>query len=331
MDEGKEFQAMIQQKVKEFKRKKPSWWKRLQIFLYYWCWGSVRAIGYQLYLYFYSFIMAPPNPWKLLQQTADPTADHQRTLSWVQIASVDEVKQVADYFTKEHHKRHQGLSKRQKMTVNDIFCSCISGATARLIQYHREHDATRDGLSLPYMNLVMPVHMQGGILLPGQSMGNKIGAIVSQVPAEATPDAVERLHQVHESLWSRKQTPSAVLSFFVAQAFGGTLGTIMGPRVTSWLFSKAHANASVVVTNVRGPEKAGHLGGRKVEANLGFLPLPPGVPIGMVVMSYNQNITLTVMAEPWAVQDADRFLSWVVEEYQQLLRQSKDSSSTGNA
>lgn len=154
-------------------------------------------------------------------------------------------------------------------------------------------------------------------------MGNKIGAIVSQVPAEAAEGASERLHQVHDTLWNRKQTPTAALSYIIAQTFGGTLGTLLGPRLTSWLFSKAHANASVVVTNVRGPETAAHLGGRKVEANLGFLPLPPGVPIGLVVMSYDQKITLTVMAEPWAVPDADRFLTWVVEEYQELVQEAQ--------
>jgi hypothetical protein len=108
----------------------------------------------------------------------------------------------------------------------------------------------------------------------------------------------------------------------VANVFGGTLGPLLGQKMTSWLFSKAHANASIVVTNVRGPERAAHLDGRRVETTLGFLPLPPGVPIGMVVMSYNQRITLTIMAEPWAVPDADRFLSWVVEEYQELLNEA---------
>jgi diacylglycerol O-acyltransferase len=346
MDEGAVFREMIQDKLAAFRqsRKKKSWWKRLQIFLYYWCWGSIRALGYQVYLYFSSLVV--PNPWKLLQQQAAAAATaaadqdeedhpHIRTLSWVQVATVAEVKQVANYFTKQHKKANPDANKRQKMTINDIFCSCATGATAKLMQYHRQQendhrhssDNESSSLSLPYLNLVIPVHMQGGILLPGQSMGNKIGAIVSQVPAEAAKGASDRLHQVHDTLWNRKQTPTAALSYLVAQTIGGTVGTILGPRVTSWLFSKAHANASVVVTNVRGPETAAHLGGRKVEANLGFLPLPPGVPIGVVVMSYDQKITLTVMAEPWAVPDADRFLSWVVEEYQELLEQSQNDGT----
>ena len=89
-----------------------------------------------------------------------------------------------------------------------------------------------------------------------------------------------------------------------------------------WLFENAHANASVVVTNVRGPDRVVHLDGREVVGTLGFLPLPPGIPIGMVIQSYANTLTLTIMAEPWAVPDADLFLSWIVEEYQALKRQA---------
>jgi hypothetical protein len=39
------------------------------------------------------------------------------------------------------------------------------------------------------------------------------------------------------------------------------------------------------------------------------------------VSSYNQRVSLSVTAEPWAVPDADQFLEWVSEEYQTLLDQ----------
>ena len=74
-----------------------------------------------------------------------------------------------------------------------------------------------------------------------------------------------------------------------------------------------------------------HLDGRRVEGSMGFLPLPSGIPIGVVVSSYANKLMLTVMAEPWAVPDADLFLSWIVEEYQTLKREAgiedKDKSS----
>jgi hypothetical protein len=193
----------------------------------------------------------------------------------------------------------------------------------------------------------------------GQSMGNKIGAMVSRIPGEnlggggggggrASNEhddpailAQERLIQVHTVLNERKQTPAAVLSYLAAGLMGrispsssassnndddtSSISYSVGSSSSSWtpwLFRKAHANASVVVTNVRGPESCVHLEGRPIRAFLGFLPLPAGVPVGLVVGSYNNEITLTVTAEEYAVPDADKFLGWVQDEYELLKRRS---------
>jgi hypothetical protein len=64
------------------------------------------------------------------------------------------------------------------------------------------------------------------------------------------------------------------------------------------------------------------LEGRRVEATLGFLPLPPGIPVGVVCSSYANQVGLTVTAQPLAVPNADLFLSWVVEEFQSLLQEA---------
>ena len=66
-----------------------------------------------------------------------------------------------------------------------------------------------------------------------------------------------------------------------------------------------------------------HLEGRPVRAFVGFLPLPAGVPVGLVVSSYGKQITLTVTAEEYAVPNADKFLGWVREEYE-LLKQGAE-------
>lgn len=81
-----------------------------------------------------------------------------------------------------------------------------------------------------------------------------------------------------------------------------------------------------------------------VESAHGFLPLPPGIPVGVgefdlnvifllmptslmnglllqlptVVQSYAGGMSLSVTAEKWAVPDADSFLIWVMEEYIRL-------------
>jgi hypothetical protein len=118
---------------------------------------------------------------------------------------------------------------------------------------------------LSEMNLVIPVHLQGGVILPGQGIGNKIGALLCRVPAKQN-DGV---------------------SYMMAQAFGG-VGSRPG-GTTPWFFSKAHCNASAVLTNVRGPDEYVHLDGRTVEAIMGFLSFPPGIPVGVVVTSYSNT------------------------------------------
>ena len=345
MDEHEDFQNMIKMKLKAFQKHKKSFWKRLQFVLYYWCWGSIKAFAYQFYLYWADLIsrLTNSNPWILLRQQVqnDDVSSESRTLSWCQATTLDEVKQVAAYFS----------TKTSRVTVNDVFCSCVTAAIAKLIHYHQNQHNDLN-LSLPNLNLVMPVHMQGGILLPGQSLGNKIGAIVSRLPGLSKEDETplspsERLERVHQVLSSRKKTPAAFWSFLLAKfvgsvGFGGhniheitTEDSAKTKKISAnlvpWIFEKAHANASVVVTNVRGPSKMVHLDGRRVEGSMGFLPLPSGIPIGVVVSSYANKLMLTVMAEPWAVPDADLFLSWIVEEYQTLKREAgieeKDKSS----
>jgi diacylglycerol O-acyltransferase / wax synthase len=348
MDEADEIQQRILQEISLFKsrRKKTPWWKKLISFVYFWFWGSIQAIYYQLYLYIVSWTPSNRTPWNILRQAYSAQRGiksgediwEPRSISWMQIASVDEVKQVAKYYSKRI---------RSHVTVNDVFCSCVSAAIVKLLRYHRTVNPWKnDNLELPFMNLVIPVHIHGGILLPGQSIGNKIGALVARIPCEAGITKSEsqeemskcRLEQIHRILTERKRTPAAFLAYKMASMMGywsssgngtssgddlekGVAKTTPASSWTSWIFGKAHANASVVITNIRGPDQLVHLDGHPVQATLGFLPLPPGIPLGIVVSSYNQSVALTITAEPWAVPDADQFLGWVQEEYHTLKEQ----------
>jgi len=406
MDEGPEFQEKIKQKIQWFqqKKKRTPWWKRILFVWQYWMWGTLKAVTYQLYLFavtwYERWISPHDDPWMILksmyddkqQQRKQRSSSQQqqqqqlpppRTLSWATVAPVDEVKKVCDYYSRQQQQQQQQenggkrSSSSSGITINDIFCSCVSAAIIKQLKYHRSvnpkisssspntnvntnvnnKQCLLQQLSLPYMNLIIPVHLQGGILLPGQSMGNKIGAMVSRIPGEnlttsnndPTLVAQERLIQVHTVLNERKQTPIAVLSYLMA-GFMGYLSPSSSTSISSgtnhndtysvgssssswtpWFFSKAHANASVVVTNTRGPESCVHLEGRSIRALLGFLPLPAGVPVGVVVGSYNNEITLTVTAEEYAVPDADKFLCWVEDEYELLKRRAATGTGATDA
>ena len=86
--------------------------------------------------------------------------------------------------------------------------------------------------------------------------------------------------------------------------------------------AKMESNAAFVVTNFEGPTRRIHFGGREVKLSQVFTPLPPRVPIGVTVSTYAGNLSISVTAEPWAVPDAEKFLSWVLDEYKFLYTES---------
>jgi len=178
-------------------------------------------------------------------------------------------------------------------------------------------------------HISIPVHLKGGVVLPGESVSNQIGAFVARLPGEmestgdASERAQERLLAVHKELYAIKQTPVPLISHFVAKTLSNVAGTFLPQSWTPWMYERASAGSVAVVTNTRGPTEPLHLKGRSVESFLGFVPLPPGLPMGIVLGSYAGHITMTLSACPWAVPDGDQFLSWVLEEYLELVKAAK--------
>jgi diacylglycerol O-acyltransferase len=169
------------------------------------------------------------------------------------------------------------------------------------------------------------VHLKGGIILPGESVGNNLGAFVARVPGEMygeNSSSQARLQAVSRELTTLKRSPAALLSHVAAKALSYS-AAVLPLSWASKLYSSANAGSIAVVSNNRGSPEPVHLAGRKVESLYGFLPLPPGVPVGIALVSYAGKVNCTVTAESWAVPDADQFLVWVLEEYLSLLASAK--------
>jgi len=314
-DEAQELRKIIQKEVKRrMGVSSKTLLQKLQFYmkkLLWFCYGSIQATLHHLYL----LLFTPNNPFDELQSLLQNDSNTGRTVSWCDAAPLEQVKQVAK-------------SMGDKVTVNDVMVSCVTFAVARQLDVHRkklaaihpQHTRVQTTRSNT-INVVIPVHLGGGVLLPGQSVGNNIGAFCAQVPGEETIGAKVRLERVHNSLWTAKSTPAPLLSYMFARAT-----FVLPTSVTQRLFRSSQAHACVAVTNNRGSPRELHVDGHAIVSMAGFLPLPPGIPIGVSVTSYNGEISLSVTAEPWAVPNSDEFLKWVLEEYQRLLIMSKAES-----
>ena len=324
-DEAPAMRAQIRAAVQKRRSREKSWWQRLwkKFLLALWILlGSIPVFWNQFKLMVANWA---PHPWRTLQKLVGGQ-EPSRTLACTSAGTVAQAKWVAQTLSR-------GQKKKLKITINDVFVSVITSALIRQLKEHRERLHARlpveeEAAPSPlvaqhYMTVVIPVHLRGGVLLPEDSVGNKIGAFGVRVPAEnelLTP--VERLHQVHRALQAVKQSPAPFWSFGIATA----VTKLLPSSWASYIFKHSSAGATVVVTNVKGPDKALHYQGREVEAVHGFIPIPPGIPVGVTINSYNGKINLGLTAESWAVPDGDRFLSFVLEEYLKLVRAAKDVS-----
>lgn len=327
VDEAEEIRDMIKAEIKRRKDKAKalSLLRRLLRSLQKLIWfllGSIQSMVHQTYLLW----TTPQNPFE--EALGDGLKEMQaiagsgRSISWCDAAPLDEAKAVA-------------RSVGPRVTVNDVFVSCVSAAVTRQLEEHRERAAVMkeaatgqtQGIEVVHpaksvINVVVPVHLMGGIIPEGHSVGNKIGAFVARVPAhmevDSTTPASDRLLSVHSSLASVKRSPAPILSYLAARFAADYLPEGLAKR----LFRGANANAAVAISNARGFDRKVHIDGRPLESAHGFLPLPPGLPCGVVVQSYAGVVSISVTAEKWAVPDADRFVGWVLDEYVALCEEN---------
>ena len=305
-----------EEKLKEFKAR--SWLQRFVSYLralYYYSIGSIQAFWHYWRLY----LATPRNPFQQMENLEDTTTRGERSLSWTQVASVKEVEQVAE-----------SLTKNKEVGMNDVIMSCVTAAVARQMQEHQMQNEIdqekRKGIKIPQkINVMVPVQSGGDtaniLMRKGQTVGHRMGAFFASVPTGVTSIASERLAQVHDSLYSVQQGPSLFWSRLGTQV----VSSILPASWATNLFQRAQPNAAFLVTYSRGPSRRIHFDGREVEVSQCFTPLPAGVPIAIVVSTYAGNVSISVTTEPWAVPDAERFLSWVLDEYKFLYTESPAS------
>lgn len=241
-DEAEEIRADIEMKLKKIRgehgrrknliRRLMSRLVRLLKMCLWLSFGSLAAFAYQGYLQ----ITTWENPFDVVRKNAEKKglAVTGRSISWCDAVPLDEVKRVANII---------GKARGVIVTVNDVFVSCATSAVTRQLIEHEKIMAPFDGrehkrFAPQNINVVVPVHLRGGIVLPDESIGNNIGAFVTQCPGDIK-GSTERLHRVHKSLLYSKRSPAPLVSNRMAKFCSDYLPEDW----TKAIFQRANANA----------------------------------------------------------------------------------------
>ena len=214
--------------------------------------------------------------------------------------------------------------------MNDLFVALLSSALER--QYEdlkAKSDAPKASAKCPTsVNIVVPVHLTGSIL-PGESIGNRIGAFVTSVPfndalhQKSHNNSLSRLRKISQNLRRMKRTPAPLISWF--------LTSLISKLGLEWIAKDAivrmNCHAVAIISNVHGFPFEIHWKGWPIKMLCAFFPLPPNIPIGILVTSYDGKIILSCEStDERVVPDTDRFLDYMLEEYEAIKTQISKSA-----
>lgn len=226
---------------------------------------------------------------------------NRRSIHWTNVGSLEEMKGVA-----KNNSDHT--------TINDVACAMVTHAIKRQLMEHRDNMGSC--IAIPQeVNITIPVHLHGGILRPGEQLGNNIGGFVSTIPLTIPErqSSSSRLYQISRILQREKALPSPIISWQLARVF--TRGPV---KFCTYMLKKFSANSVAVISNVRGFPIPVHWLGREVQSLCAFLPLPPGIPIGVVISSYAGVVSIGLNADKRAIPSGGHFSNWMIEEYEHI-------------
>ncbi len=197
-----------------------------------------------------------------------------KRVAWAPPLSLFEVKAVAEALS---------------CSVNDVLLACVAGAL-------RSYLATREGV-LPggAVRALVPVNLRP----PGPvaALGNAFGLVFLALPT-ADADPVARLLAVHKRMRALRRSGQATVAMGILAA----MGTLPDPIKEAILEALA-ANASMVVSNVRGPAQTRYLGDRRITRQIFWVPQSGGIGLGVSLLSYAGRVDVGVMTDARRIPD----------------------------
>jgi WS/DGAT/MGAT family acyltransferase len=192
-------------------------------------------------------------------------------------------------------------------TLNDVVLAVLGGALARYTEYHGQ---STDGVTARVMTPVnVRPETERGML------GNQISMLIVEVPLGVS-DPVERLHNINERTKALKEGHVADGVSVIGQA----LGTLPVPALLTMANAVTMGNGlgNIVCTNVPGPMIPLYTVGHRMLAHYPIMPIAWNMGIGCAVMSYDQKLFVTFVADAAAAPDVALLAQFMDEAYMEL-------------
>jgi WS/DGAT/MGAT family acyltransferase len=192
-------------------------------------------------------------------------------------------------------------------TLNDVVLSVVAGGLGRYL--------VALGLAPQRLRALVPVSLRAFGAVRG---ANHISAMLVPLAVEIS-DELARLATTRDLTQTLKRRAAWE---GVALLLDGLAA--LPPSVFAGLARSVQLRrfAHLVVTNVRGPERAGRLLGQRVSAVYPFTPIADGLGLGVAVLSYGGSLCLGINADADRIPEPEKLRRGMEESFEALARAS---------
>jgi WS/DGAT/MGAT family acyltransferase len=213
-----------------------------------------------------------------------------KRVAWAQPLSLFEVKALAEALA---------------CSVNDVLVACVAGALRAWLLEGGDTVADQP------IRALVPVNLRPAG--PLTELGNRFGLVFFDLPV-GIADPVERACAVHQGMCELKNSQQPLV------ALGLLAGMGVAPEfIKERMLEALAANASIVITDVRGPEQPRYLAGRRIEREMFWVPQSGGIGIGVSILSYAGQVSFGVVADVERVPDPAEIAVHFSTEFEDLL------------
>lgn len=181
----------------------------------------------------------------------------------------------------------RAIKSSQQSSVNDVMLSVLGHA---LELYSKSHDANP---KQDFTRVLVPVNMRAEDE-KGQ-FGNRISVLPIDIPF-GIEKPLDRLKIVTERTNVMKQSALSITLDMVL-SLPSLAPAVFQPIIWSAAPTAFAFLAHTWCTNVAGPQIPMYVLGHELLHSYGYFPLNPSMGMACVVMSYNQKITMTIIAD----------------------------------
>lgn len=191
-------------------------------------------------------------------------------------------------------------------TINDVLVATLAGALGRYLDAHGDRTA---GLTI---RATVPVNMRSGDDAPLE-LGNRFGLVFVDLPI-GIRHPLERLDAVHSTMQALKSSSQPIVTLGLLSLVG-TLPAALEEPVTE-LFS---AKASLVASNLRGPQQPLLLAGVPVSQLLFWVPQAGAIGTGVSMLTYAGEVQFGLIADRHLIAHPRELVELIETEFERLV------------